>query len=119
MNQYDKTIEKSHDVIRKRIDKLVERINMLHEKYPEELFGLKADAMCSDYEEEIKDLKRYLDPDAETVRLRRDNAELADGIREARAALYRAEKVLRDCNEYKEADRIQSALCKLPSTGGY
>lgn len=117
MNQYRKTIEKSRDVIQKRIEKLQERIEMLHDKYPEDMFGLKADAMCMDYEDEIKELEKWLNPSDEVVRITHKNLQLVEGIRTARQALNRAEIVMRQCEEYKEADRIRSVLSKLPNVG--
>lgn len=117
MNQYKKTIEKSQDVIRKRIQKLKDRIEVLHDKYPEDMFGGKADAMCIDYEDEINELEKWLNPAAEVVRITHKNMQLIDGIRTARQALQRAETVMRQCTEYREADRIRSTLSKLPDVG--
>lgn len=117
MNQYKKTIEKSQEVISKRIQKLEDRIAMLHEKYPEDMFGSKADAMSFDYEAEIDDLKKWLNPQAEVVRITHKNLQLIEGIRNARQALQRAETVMRQCTEYQEADRIRSVLSKLPDVG--
>jgi len=117
VNQYKKTVEKSQDVIRKRIQKLQDRIEMLHEKYPEDMYGMKADAMCIDYEDEIRELRKWLSPADEVVRITRKNLELVEGIRTARQALNRAEIVMRQCTEYKEADRVRSTLSKLPDVG--
>ena len=117
MNLSAKYIDKARHVVIKRVSFLEEKIKLIHEKYPEDMFGLKADAMCIDYEAELLDLQRWLDPNTEMIRVTKKNMELCGYLLDSRRALERAQIVMRQNREFTEANIIESVLKKIPLVG--
>ena len=52
--------QKINEFLTKEVHRLEKRVADLHEKYPEDGFGCKADDMCWEHEEQIEQLKKDL-----------------------------------------------------------
>lgn len=64
--------EKINDFINKEVHRLEKRVADLHEKYPEDGFGCKADDMCWEYEEQIEQCRQLLECKTQIEQLKKD-----------------------------------------------
>lgn len=61
MKKKNRTIERAENLITKRIDALGQKIESVKERYPYELYGLRYMSKQEQYEEEITELREYLE----------------------------------------------------------
>ena len=64
--------QKINEFLTKEVHMLEKRVADLHEKYPEDGFGCKADDMCWEYEEQIEQCKQLLSGKTQTEQLKKD-----------------------------------------------
>lgn len=86
----EKTIEKALAVIDKRIDRLLLKREEVKERWPYELYGMKADSKLDEIDEEVKALKRWKTERTEAAGLRQRLAKEQQQTREAEATIDKA-----------------------------
>ena len=64
--------QKINEFLTKEVHRLEKRVADLHEKYPEDGFGCKADDMCWEYEEQIEQCRQLLSCQTQTEQLKKD-----------------------------------------------
>ena len=64
--------QKINEFLTKEVHRLEKRVADLHEKYPEDGFGCKADDMCWEYEEQIEQCRQLLLGQTQTEQLKKD-----------------------------------------------
>ena len=64
--------QKINEFLTKEVHRLEKRVADLHEKYPEDGFGCKADDMCWEYEEQIEQCRQLLSGQTQTEQLKKD-----------------------------------------------
>lgn len=64
--------QKINEFLTKEVHRLEKRVSDLHEKYPEDGFGCKADDMCWEYEEQIEQCRQLLSGQTQTEQLKKD-----------------------------------------------
>lgn len=64
--------QKINEFLTKEVHRLEKRVADLHEKYPEDGFGCKADDMCWEHEEQIEQCKQLLSGQTQTEQLKKD-----------------------------------------------
>ena len=64
--------QKINDFVVKEVHRLEKRVADLHEKYPEDVFGGKADDMCWEYEEQIEQCRQLLSGHTQVEQLKKE-----------------------------------------------
>lgn len=64
--------QKINEFLTKEVHRLEKRVADLHEKYPEDGFGCKADDMCWEYEEQIEQCRQLLSGNTQVEQLKND-----------------------------------------------
>lgn len=64
--------QKINEFLTKEVHRLEKRVADLHEKYPEDGFGCKADDMCWEHEEQIEQCKQLLSGQTQIEQLKKD-----------------------------------------------
>lgn len=64
--------QKINEFLTKEIHRLEKRVADLHEKYPEDGFGCKADEMCWEHEEQIEQCKQLLSGNTQVEQLKKE-----------------------------------------------
>lgn len=64
--------QKINEFLIKEVHRLEKRVADLHEKYPEDGFGCKADDMCWEHEEQIEQCKQLLSGETQIEQLKKD-----------------------------------------------
>lgn len=64
--------QKINEFLTKEVHRLEKRVADLHEKYPEDGFGCKADDMCWEYEEQIEQCRQLLSGQTQIEQLKKD-----------------------------------------------
>lgn len=110
MRYADKTIEKSLDVVRKRITALEKKIEQVYEKYPADCYGCKADTYADHFREEIYELQEYIKA-VENIQVLEARIEtLEQHIQWKNRAMGRAVTTLRQCSERAAANALEGAM---------
>lgn len=64
--------QKINEFLTKEVHRLEKRVADLHEKYPEDGFGGKADDMCWEYEEQIEQCRQLLSGNTQVEQLKKE-----------------------------------------------
>ena len=64
--------QKINEFLTKEVNRLEKRVADLHEKYPEDGFGCKADDMCWEYEEQIEQCRQLLSGNTQVEQLKKE-----------------------------------------------
>lgn len=64
--------QKINEFLAKEVHRLEKRVADLHEKYPEDGFGCKADDMCWEYEEQIEQCRQLLSGNTQVDQLKKE-----------------------------------------------
>lgn len=64
--------QKINEFLTKEVHRLEKRVSDLHEKYPEDGFGCKADDMCWEYEEQIEQCRQLLSGNTQVEQLKKE-----------------------------------------------
>lgn len=89
-NKSQDTIDKALAVVQKRIEKLTEKKAQNIEKYPYDMYGMKADNMNGDIDDEIKDLQKFLN-------VHKSRADMKASFDESQELIESMSMLLNDC----------------------
>ena len=64
--------QKINEFLTKEVHRLEKRVADLHEKYPEDGFGCKADDMCWEHEEQIEQCRQLLEGQTQIEQLKKE-----------------------------------------------
>ena len=95
------------DRVDARINKLEDKIVQTRERWPYELYGLKADDKITQYDDEIRDLKQWKNGKESTQYLREIIKAKEDEINRLKILALSAANTIAEYGEYGKAELIR------------
>ena len=105
-----RTISRAEGVIQNKIWALEKKIENVKDRWPEDMYGLRYLEKTDKYEQEIKELREYLNSKHSASSMLQNAKEEKKEIFRAKGLLSTIKATLREYGEYSLADRLEREL---------
>ena len=109
-NKPNKTISRAEGIITNKIWDLERKIENVKERWPEDMYGLKYLEKTDKYEQEIKELREYLNSKQSISAMLKQSKEKQKEVFRSKMLMNDIKKTLIGYGEYNLADRLEREM---------